>query len=69
MSALLMLIGLLSANTSSDWLQEYPRPVDAQCLAGWGDSWAQWPNDSTGGFTCNRIAPPTITLTHREGAN
>lgn len=22
---------------------------------GWGKSWAQWPNDGTGGFVCNRV--------------
>ena len=28
--------------------------ADSECPTGFTPSWAQWPNDGTGGFTCNR---------------
>lgn len=37
------------------WLQSYGRAsVDAPCRSGWQPGWAQWPNDGSGGFVCNR---------------
>ena len=37
------------------WLQAYARPTSAStCLPGWSPSWAMWPNNNTGGFTCER---------------
>jgi predicted outer membrane repeat protein len=37
------------------WLQAYQREsLDQECLPGWNPSWAQWPNDHTGGWTCER---------------
>lgn len=29
---------------------------------GWGKSWAQWPNDGTGGFVCNRVLRYSVDL-------
>jgi len=28
--------------------------ADAACATGWNPSWAQWPNNGTGGYVCNR---------------
>ena len=40
------------------WLQSYGRASAAEvCAEGWGPSWAQWPNDGTGGWTCDREVP------------
>lgn len=37
------------------WLQAYARPTSGStCLPGWSPSWAMWPNNNTGGFTCER---------------
>ena len=37
------------------WLQAYGRPTaDSICTEGWNPSWAMWPNDHIGGFTCER---------------
>jgi len=41
------------------WFQAYGRPeLSSQCLPGWYGSWAQWPNGSTGGWTCERMLMP-----------
>lgn len=51
------------AGTSSDtetqipapWLQAYQRTTATSvCSEGWNPSWAMWPNEHTGGFTCER---------------
>ena len=34
------------------WLKAIGRTPDAECPEGTFPSWAQWPNDGTGGFTC-----------------
>ena len=40
------------------WLQSYARlSPDEECAEGWGPSWAQWPNDGAGGWTCDRQVP------------
>jgi hypothetical protein len=37
------------------WLQAYERPgPDAGCVDGWRPSWAQWPSNGLGGYTCER---------------
>ena len=37
------------------WLQSIARESnDGTCPRNWDPSWAQWPNDGTGGFVCNR---------------
>jgi hypothetical protein len=37
------------------WYQAVGRgSADASCDAGWTASWAQWPNDGTGGWVCQR---------------
>jgi hypothetical protein len=37
------------------WLQAYSRlHSSAPCREGWTPSWAQWPNQGGGGFTCER---------------
>ena len=37
------------------WLQSYALSGDeTNCMDGWSQSWAQWPNDNSGGFVCNR---------------
>ena len=37
------------------WHQSYGRDgSEASCRSGWKQGWAQWPNDGTGGFVCNR---------------
>lgn len=45
------------------WLQAYGRAAGATCDAGWNPSWAQWPNNNTGGFVCVR----TITYNNATG--
>lgn len=37
-----------------DVLEQYGRTIDASCRDGWGPSWAQWPNDYSGGWVCTR---------------
>ncbi len=58
-------------------LQQVGRPVSGSCedlvteelhlagvaSGGWGESWAQWMNDGTGGFVCSR------TLVYSNNAN
>lgn len=37
------------------WLQSYQRATfETECLPGWSPSWAQWPNEFSGGWTCER---------------
>ena len=37
------------------WHQAYGRSTsESTCTEGWQPSWAQWPNDGSGGFVCNR---------------
>lgn len=37
------------------WHQSTARAsADASCPSGWTPSWAQWPNDGAGGYTCDR---------------
>jgi surface protein len=37
------------------WLQAYERPgPNASCVEGWNPSWAQWPADGRGGYTCEK---------------
>jgi hypothetical protein len=37
------------------WLQSYARAGSGQaCADGWGPSYAQWPNEGTGGWVCDR---------------
>lgn len=35
-----------------DWLQQIARSEGQSCDAGWHPSWAEWPNDHSGGFVC-----------------
>lgn len=54
--------GLCSGEASSsgdgesppDVLEQYARDIDEVCASTWGPSWAQWPNDRTGGWVCTR---------------
>lgn len=40
------------------WVQGYGRAsADEVCLEGWNASWAEWMNDGTGGFVCERSIP------------
>jgi hypothetical protein len=41
-------------NPPAPWLQAVGRASGATCPAGWNPSWAQWPNNNTGGFVCVR---------------
>jgi len=52
------------------WLWAYSRQShDSPCREGWNASWALWPNDNTGGFTCERrIEWNTLTRTWDERA-
>jgi hypothetical protein len=36
------------------WLRAYARRSAETCETGWSPSWAQWPHNNTGGFTCER---------------
>lgn len=37
------------------WLQAYARPeAGSDCSTGWNPSWAEWPSDNRGGYTCER---------------
>jgi hypothetical protein len=37
------------------WLQAYQRPgPTSACMDGWNPSWALWPENGTGGYTCER---------------
>jgi len=45
------------ANMNGDWLQQFGRKIDDKCPAGWGPSWAEWPNEHTGGYVCTRTIP------------
>ena len=41
--------------TPPTWFQAYSRPsADAPCQDGWYPSYAQWPNEGLGGWTCER---------------
>ena len=44
----------LPGDAPPPWLQAYGRAAGATCDAGWSPSWAQWPNNHTGGFVCVR---------------
>ena len=40
------------------WLQGYGRAFASDgCLPGWSPSWALWPNEGAGGWTCDREVP------------
>lgn len=41
-------------STPPPWHQAYGRGATETCNAGWNPSWAQWPNNNTGGFVCVR---------------
>jgi hypothetical protein len=44
------------AAQGASWLQSVPRDSeDSECPDGWTPSWAQWPQDGAGGFTCDRL--------------
>ncbi len=44
------------AAQGAPWLQSVPRDSeDSECPDGWTPSWAQWPQDGAGGFTCDRL--------------
>ena len=38
-----------------DWVKQVGRLEKDACPAGWHPSWAQWPNDHTGGFVCEQV--------------
>lgn len=62
-------IPILIRVSPADVHQSVSIPADGDCSAvdgpghnwagtsngGWGRSWAQWPNEGTGGFVCNRV--------------
>ena len=37
------------------WHQSYSIKQSMDCASGWDQSWAQWPNDGSGGYVCNRV--------------
>ena len=37
------------------WHQSYSIEQSTDCASGWAQSWAQWPNDGSGGYVCNRV--------------
>ena len=37
-----------------DWMQQVARAQGAACESGWYPSWAEWPNEHTGGYVCTR---------------
>lgn len=41
-------------STPPPWFQSYGRGAAESCTAGWNPSWAEWPNNHTGGFVCVR---------------
>lgn len=41
-----------NAPSPAPWLKAIGRAADAQCPEGMHPSWAMWPNNGTGGFTC-----------------
>lgn len=49
-----VLAGSVPAHAEGIWVQQYARAQGASCADGYGQSWAQWPNNGTGGFVCNR---------------
>ena len=41
-----------------DWFQSVARRDEtADCAQGWSRSWAEWPNEGRGGWTCDRLIP------------
>jgi YVTN family beta-propeller protein len=45
----------VASTVPAPWLQAYQRPgSDSTCLEGWSPSWAEWPGNGAGGFTCER---------------
>ncbi len=44
------------------WLRSFARLADESCPDGWGASWAQWPNGSTGGFVCTQVTYWDVAL-------
>ena len=45
-----------TARDLSIWHQSVGRPsADAACPSGFTRSWAEWPNNGSGGFVCNRM--------------
>lgn len=51
--------------SASPWLQQTGRDsAEAPCPEGWGPSWAEWPNDHTGGWVCTReVEDPSCSYT------
>ena len=43
------------------------RGPNAPCLPNFSPSWAQWPNDGTGGYTCERTIPAFGSTSWRPG--
>ena len=43
------------------------RGPNAPCLPKFSPSWAQWPNDGTGGYTCERTIPAYGSTSWRPG--
>lgn len=50
-----------AAGAPPDWMQQMGRSEVEACPAGWNPSWAQWPNEGTGGFVCTRTLRWTPT--------
>jgi hypothetical protein len=46
---------------SHDVTRETGRQTTPPCPAGWGPSWAQWPNGGTGGDVCVEVETYTVT--------
>jgi len=67
----LFVVMVIAAVTASAgvWHQSYARAsADAVCKDGWYPSWAQWPNDGTGGWVCNREADdPSVPVAVASG--
>ncbi len=46
--------GESSGEAPPDILEQYGRTFEQTCAATWGPSWAQWMNNSSGGWVCTR---------------
>ena len=62
--ALAAILAAATVASAGVWYQSYGRvSADAVCEDGWYPSWAQWPNDGTGGWVCDReVDDPSVPV-------
>jgi hypothetical protein len=62
-----------SGGSPAPWIQAYSRPdASTACAVGYAPSWAQWPGDGAGGWTCERSivwSPATGSWVETAGAS